>query len=77
MSHGDAQVCIFFFFLGPPLWHMKVPRLGNCSRQSMPQSEQCRAAAVSLCHSQSNAGSEPYLGPALQVVAMPDPSPTE
>ena len=33
-------ILLFFFFLGPPLWHMEVPRQGSnqsCSCQPMPQ----------------------------------------
>ena len=35
------------------------------------------AVAAGLCHSHSNTGSEPHLRPTLQIVAMPDPKPTE
>ena len=33
--------------------------------------------AAGLCHSQSNAGSEPFLWPTPQLMAMLDPYPTE
>ena len=38
---------------------------------------QMRAAAAGLYHSHSKAGSQPHLQPTLQLVAMPDPLPTE
>ena len=48
-------ISIFFvfllFFLGPHPWHMGVPRLGIESG----------AVATGLCHSHSNARSEPHL----------------
>ena len=34
---------------------------------------QIRDAAVCLCHSNSNAGSEPHLRPVPQLAATPDP----
>ena len=37
---------------------------------------QIGAAAASLCHSHSNSGSEPYLCPMLQLMAMMDPEPS-
>ena len=45
----------FLIFLGPHPHHVEVPWLGG----------EIRAAASGLCHSQSNAGSETCLGPAL------------
>ena len=48
---------VFFFLLGPHLWHMEVPRLGV-------QSELHLLA--------STAGPEPCLQPTPQLVAMPD-----
>ena len=36
-----------------------------------------RAAAAGLRHRQSNAGSKLHLQPTLQLVAVPDPYPTE
>ena len=36
-----------------------------------------RATAASLCHSQRNAGYEPRLQPTPQLMAMPDPQPTD
>ena len=35
------------------------------------------ATAAGLCHSHSNAGSEPHLLPTLKPAAMPGPQPTE
>ena len=35
------------------------------------------AAAACLCHSDSNARSEPFLQPTPQLMATPDPKPTE
>ena len=34
---------------------------------------QIEAVAVGLCHSHSNSGSEPHLGPIPQLTAIPDP----
>lgn len=52
---------LFIFFLGPHLLHMEVPGLRS----------RIRAAAAVLRH--SNSGSELYLQPTLQFVAVPDP----
>ena len=38
---------------------------------------QIRAIAAGLRHSHSNEGSKPHLQPAPQLMAMPDPEPTE
>ena len=46
---------------------MEVPRLRG----------RIRATAAGLHHSQSNEGSELRLRPTLQLMAMPDPGPTE
>ena len=51
-----------FCFLGPHLQHVEAP---------------LAATAAGLCHSHSNAGSEPHLRPISQLTAMPDPEPTE
>ena len=57
----------FCFFRGGGgsvhLWHMEVPRLGA----------EIEAASAGLCHSHSNAGSEPCLQPTLQFMAKQDP----
>ena len=63
-------MCIYiylFVFLGPYLQHMEVPRLGS----------RMWAVAPSLRHSHSNGRSEPCLRPTPQLMAMPDPWPTE
>ena len=36
---------------------------------------QIRAVTAGLCHSHSNAGSEPHLPPTPQLTATPDPEP--
>ena len=54
-------VLCFFGFLGPHPWHMKVPGLGG----------PIRAVATVLHHSHSNAGSEPHLQPAPQLMVTP------
>ena len=51
----------FFWFLGPHLWHMEVPR------------GLIRATAASLQHSHSNEGSELRLQPTPQIMAVLDP----
>ena len=55
------NIFFFFFFLGPHLHHMEVPRLG------------IGATAAGLHHSHSDAGSELRLRPTPQLMAMPDP----
>ena len=64
---AHAFTFFFFFvflpFLGPLLWHMKVPRLGVL----------IRAVATGLRQSHSNARSEPCLQPTLQLTATLDP----
>ena len=53
----------FFFFLGPHLWHVEVPRLGvswSCS--------------CSLHRSHGNTRSKPHLQP-TQLATTPDPNP--
>ena len=42
-----------------------------------PARDPIRATAASLHHSPRNAGSKPLLQPAPQLMAMPDPRPTE
>ena len=69
----DPFFLSLFCFLGPPLWHMEVPRLGlnqRCSCQPTPQPQQHRiwtmsvfyitvhSNAVSLTH-QARSGIEP------------------
>ena len=50
----------------------------SCSRAiSCMSLSWIRAAAASVHHSHGNARSKPYLQPALQLMAMPDPKPTE
>ena len=68
------SACIIFFFfwsflpfLGPPPWHMEVPRLGVKSELQPP--------ASGLHH--SNAGSEPHLQPTSQLMTTPHPQPTK
>ena len=42
-----------FFFLGPYPRHIEVPRLGSnrsCSRQPVPQPQQCQLQAVSATY---------------------------
>ena len=55
----------FFFFLGPQVRHMGLPRLGA----------EIRATAASLCHSNSKAGSELHLQPSPQLTGNAE-SPT-
>lgn len=55
---------IYFCFLGPYLQHMEVLRLGVTT-------------AASLHYSHSNTGSKPHLRPTPQLMAAPDPQPTE
>ena len=52
----------FFFFLGLPLQHMEVPRLGIKWELQLP----------AYHHSNSNEGSEPRLWPTPQLTATPD-----
>ena len=61
-----TQVYFFFCFLGPHLRHMEVPRLG------VELERQLLAYAM-----HSKVGSEPHLQPTPQLMATPDPSPTE
>ena len=41
---------MYFVFLGPHLWHMEIPRLGNqsCSCWPTPQPQQCQIPAASV-----------------------------
>ena len=41
--------------------------------ESSQATGQIRATAASLCHSHSNARSDPCLGPTLQLIATPGP----
>ena len=55
-------IFIYFFFLGPHLWHMEVTRLGvelELQLRPVPQPQQCRIQAPSLTYAAacSNAGS--------------------
>ena len=72
ISALDAFLSFFFFFfsslffgsLGPQVWHMEFPRLGNW----------IRAAAVAYSHSHSQATSDPScIQPTPQLTGMPDP----
>ena len=55
--------CLFLFlFLGPPPWHMKVPRLGvesSCNCRPTPQPQPCGiwAASATYITTHGNAGS--------------------
>ena len=71
LSQGDKQDSLSEaiyeeknFFLQPHLWHMEVPRLGV-------------ELELQLLQGHTNARSEPHLRPMPQLVAMPDPQPTE
>lgn len=66
--HGGNSVVFFFFFLF---------RAAPVAYESSQARGQMRAAAAGLHHSHSNYGSEPYLQPMPQLVATPDPQPTE
>ena len=55
----------FFVFLGPLPRHMEIPRLGARGLLG--------AVATGLCHSHSNARSEPHLRPTPQFTATLDP----
>ena len=56
-----------FFFLQMHLWLMEVPSRGAKLELQLP----------ALHNSHSNAGSQPHLPPAPQLMATPDPEPTE
>ena len=62
----ECSFFLFFHFLGLHPRHMNVPRLGLI-----------RHTAASLCHSHSNAGSEPHQRSTPRLTAIPDPRPTE
>ena len=57
--------CFFFFFKWLLRWHMEVPRLGvewePLKTEPQKSLNGFRAAAASLYHSHSKAGSEPHL----------------
>ena len=58
----------FFFFLLPFFFFRSVP----AAHVSSQARDQIRAAAAGLCHSHSNARSEPRLLPTPQLRATPD-----
>ena len=62
------MLILFFFFL---------LRAAPAAYESSQAKGQVRAAAAGLPHSHSNVGSEPRLQPMRQLVAKPDPQPTE
>ena len=63
---------IFFFFFFAFLDRATPTACGGSQARG-----QIRATAAGLCHSHSNAGSEPCLRPTPQLMAMLDPRPTE
>ena len=63
----DAAFFFLFVFLGLHPWHMEVPRLGAELELHLPAYTTAIAAATS----------KPCLQPTSQLMAMPDPSPTE
>ena len=63
-SKNDSPFHFFFFFLGPHLWHLEVPRLRSilscgCQRtpQSQPQPHQIWAMSTTCTTAHGNAGS--------------------
>ena len=67
---GNTYLALSFFFLF--LFRATPVAYGG----SQPRG-QIGAAAAGLCHRHSSAGSEPHLRSLLQLVATPDPQPTE
>ena len=65
---GTHYFPFFFFFLGPNVWHMEVPRL---------QVESELQLLAYVCHSPSNTRSESRLRPTAQLMAVPDPRLTD
>lgn len=68
-SAGTLFVCLFVCF-----WTLRT----TCAAYGSSQARgQIRAVAAGLHHSHSNAGSEPRMRPTPQLIATPDPYPTE
>jgi len=63
-----------FLFFGGFLVFFRVEPTAHGSSQARGQ---IGSAGVGLCHSYSNARSEPHLQPTLPLTATPDPQPTE
>ena len=56
------MVALYFFFLGPHLWHVEVPRLGvelelQLQLLATPQQHQIPAASATYARAQGSAGS--------------------
>ena len=66
---GNLMFLAFFFFFFP--WATPTAYGSSQTRDGI------RAVAASLHHSHSNARSELLLQPTLQLMATPDPSPTD
>ena len=68
-THAFLFLTFFFFFL---LFRATPVACGSSQANG-----RIRAIAASLRHSHSNVGSEPHLRPTPQLMATPDPKPTE
>ena len=68
-----SPVILIFLFL----FHFLLFRAPPVAYGSSQARGRIRAVAASLCHSHSNVGSEPCLGPTPHLAATPDPPPTE
>ena len=67
-------ICLGFFLLLFVCWLFRAAPKAYRSSQARGL---IAATAAGLCHSHSNLGSEPHLGPTPQLMAMPDPQPIE
>ena len=72
--HAVAYCRIFFFFFFFSFCLLRATPVAYGSSQARGG---IGAVAASLHHSHSNAGSKPHLRSAPQLMAMPDPLPTE
>ena len=67
------QLFVFLFVFGFFGLFRAAPLAYGSSQARSPVG----TSAAGLCHSQSNAGSKPRLPPTPQLMATPDPQPTE
>ena len=70
-------VCVYFFFIFLFFYFFGLFGAAPLAHGGSQARGPIRAESASLHHSHSNAGSKPHLRPAPQLMAVPDPLPTE
>ena len=77
LAKSFFAMCIIASYLKKKLFFFSFFRVAPKACRSSQARGQIGATAAGLCHSHSNARSELYLWPAPQLMAVPNPQPTE